>query len=55
MQHAIEISLNKNCVKELVIALEWSENETILDEILKWAEKVAAESPAVFFISSNYF
>lgn len=39
VQHVIEASLEKSCVKELVVALESSGNVNVLSEILGWAEK----------------
>ena len=39
IQHAIETSLKKNCVKELIVALERSKSEGVLNKVLKWAEK----------------
>ena len=41
MHHAIEMSLKNGHVKELIVALEWSNNDEIINEILKWAQKAA--------------
>ena len=56
-QEAICASMKNNSVrlKELVLALEWSKNETVLENILKWAEdkgfgrKDWLDSPDYFF------
>ena len=47
IQHATTVSVNKRCVKELVVALEWSENEKVLLEILKWAEDATKKNITV--------
>ena len=39
VQHAIETSLHKNCVKELVVALERNKSEDVINKVLKWTEK----------------
>ena len=39
VQHAVEASCMQHCFKELVAALEWSENESVLTEILNWMEE----------------
>ena len=52
VQHAMEISLSKRCLKELVVAVEWSENDSLLTEILKWAETNQKEITVIqIFIS----
>ena len=43
IQHGIEVSLDKKCVKELIVAMEWSGNENVLTEILNWAEEATAK------------
>ena len=44
MQHVIELACQKRRLKELVAALEWSGNETVLAEILKWAQEASTEA-----------
>ena len=39
LQHAICIGCAKQNFKQLIVALEWSENESALTEIFRWAEK----------------
>ena len=34
VQHAIELSIDKSCAKEPVVALKWSGNENILKKML---------------------
>ena len=50
----MDISLSKRCVKELVVALELSGNETFLAEALNWAEKcskdIAVPFPLTFLL-----
>ena len=41
VQHAMEVTCTLQCFKELVTALEWSENESVLAEILKWIQEAA--------------
>ena len=44
VQHVIELACQKRRLKELVAALEWSGNETVLAEILKWAQEASTEA-----------
>ena len=59
VDHAIRTSLSQSNMrmKELVIALEWSKNETVLGDILNWADakigKSAADSEVNFFSSPS--
>ena len=40
LQRPIDMCLNtKRSMKKLIVALEWSENDKILAEILQWVEK----------------
>ena len=34
----MDISLDKRCARELLVALELSENQGLLSEVLKWME-----------------
>lgn len=43
VQHAIEMSLNERCGKELVAALELSENQNFVIQVLSWTEKCTKE------------
>ena len=47
VRHAIGVSMNSRRVKELVVALEWSQNEAVLGEILKWAEEFGGKQITV--------
>ena len=53
VQHTVEISVNKRSFKELIAALEWSNNDHVLVEILSWAEKYSTEMtvkvPTLYF------
>ena len=47
VQHVMDISLSKRWVKELVVALELSD-EIFLAEALKWAEKCSKDKAVPF-------
>ena len=55
-QEAILASIDDDAVhlKELVVALEWSKNETVLESILRWAEDKGFETTDVLD-SPEYF
>ena len=38
IQYGIENCLKKRCVKELVVAVERSKNDSVLLQLLSWAE-----------------
>ena len=40
----MEITLNKRRAKELVVALELSENQNLLSEVFAWTEKNSQET-----------
>ena len=44
---------NELRLKELVVALEWSKNETVLSEFLKWAEETGSKEITVTNIDSH--
>lgn len=52
IQHAIGIALSKSCVRELVVALEWSENGNVLAKVCKWAEEPSKQDLKVNLDSS---
>ena len=52
VQHAIERTVEKQCAKELVAALEWSGNETLLTEILNWTARNAKEITVFIILQS---
>ena len=51
-RHAIGISLRSLRVKELVGALEWSQNETVLGEILESAQEAGEKDTTVNYVAS---
>ena len=51
VQHAMEVSLNKRCAKELVVALEISRNQRLLMEILSWTQKIQVIRLLIYFIT----
>ena len=52
VRHAIVTSLKARLVKELVVALEWSRNDTVLSDILKWAEDSGSKNITVRSLGS---
>ena len=52
VRHAVVTSLKARLVKELVVALEWSSNDTVLSEILKLAEDSGSISITVRSLGS---
>ena len=55
MQYAIGVSLNKKCFREIVVVLEWSENEHVLSEIYKGVEEVTNQDVQVGLATSELF
>ena len=55
VRQAISASISNNelRLKELVVALEWSKNQTVLAEILKWADETGSKEITVTNLDSH--
>ena len=54
VQYGMETSLNKNCAKEFVVALEQSENQSLLCEICCWTAKNSEEIQVTYLQVVSY-